>query len=209
MAGPLSNLHIANTSPLIVLNYYLLKSKFHLCYPRPKGREALGAALPQLWHGWMFSIDKTYIFPRGILVCTPTSVSPLPRSFSNAHIQMRPKFSPGAFPTVKLSCLKKWEPIWHWAWVVKICSLSRFSWIFSDWFTAVESSVKCCHGMKKGASESLSTDQSVHCCPLGPQWQWTWRSHLPHKLLITALLLAHKQDIQFIFHLVTSLNKNK
>jgi hypothetical protein len=36
LVGPLLNSHVANTFPLILLNYYLLKSKIHFCYPRPK-----------------------------------------------------------------------------------------------------------------------------------------------------------------------------
>ena len=35
MAGPLPNFHVANTSPLILLSYYFLKSLFPLCYLRP------------------------------------------------------------------------------------------------------------------------------------------------------------------------------
>ena len=35
MAGPLLNFYLGNTSPLILLSYYLLDSLFLLCYPRP------------------------------------------------------------------------------------------------------------------------------------------------------------------------------
>ena len=52
MAGPLLNLHMANASPLILLSYYLLKSMFHLCYPRPNGGQGPGAALPRLLYHW-------------------------------------------------------------------------------------------------------------------------------------------------------------
>ena len=45
MSEPLPNIHVANASPLILLSYYLLKSIFHLCYLRPKGR-GTGAILP-------------------------------------------------------------------------------------------------------------------------------------------------------------------
>lgn len=37
MAWPLPNFHIANASPPILLNYYLLKSILHFCYPRANG----------------------------------------------------------------------------------------------------------------------------------------------------------------------------
>ena len=37
MTGPLSKLHITNSTPPILLSYYLLKSVFHLCCPRPNG----------------------------------------------------------------------------------------------------------------------------------------------------------------------------
>jgi len=35
MVGLHPSFHMANTSPPILLSYYLLKSIFHLCYPRP------------------------------------------------------------------------------------------------------------------------------------------------------------------------------
>ena len=35
MARPLPNPHVTNSSPLILLSYYLLDSLFLLCYPRP------------------------------------------------------------------------------------------------------------------------------------------------------------------------------
>lgn len=44
MAGPLSNLHVANASRLKLLNYYLLKSKFHLVTLDSKG--VLGPPFP-------------------------------------------------------------------------------------------------------------------------------------------------------------------
>jgi len=37
MAGPPPNLHVANTSSPKFLSYYLLKSIFHHCCPRPSG----------------------------------------------------------------------------------------------------------------------------------------------------------------------------
>jgi hypothetical protein len=37
IAWSLANFHIVNTSPTILLSYYLLKFIFHLCYPRPSG----------------------------------------------------------------------------------------------------------------------------------------------------------------------------
>lgn len=43
MAVPLPNFHVVNTSLPIFLSYYLLKSMFYLCYPRPNG-EALGCS---------------------------------------------------------------------------------------------------------------------------------------------------------------------
>ena len=49
MAGPLPNFHVANTSPLILLSYYLLKSIFHLCYSRRNA--GTGTTLPLLLHG--------------------------------------------------------------------------------------------------------------------------------------------------------------
>lgn len=42
MAGPLTNFHTANASPPLLLNYYLLNSIFHLCYPRPNQWGSLG-----------------------------------------------------------------------------------------------------------------------------------------------------------------------
>lgn len=43
----------AHASPPILLSYYLVKSIFHLCCPRPNGgREGPGAALPRLLYHW-------------------------------------------------------------------------------------------------------------------------------------------------------------
>lgn len=50
MARSLPNFYLANAFPPILLSYDLLKSIFHLCYPRPKRGEGWvpGATLPQL-----------------------------------------------------------------------------------------------------------------------------------------------------------------
>ena len=45
MTGPLPNFHVANASPPIFLSYYLLKSIFHLCYPRPNGEWPQGPGM--------------------------------------------------------------------------------------------------------------------------------------------------------------------
>ena len=62
MFGPLPDFHVANASPLILLNYYLLKSIFHLCYPRPIGGGGLGTTLPWLLHDCMLSLLQPQIW---------------------------------------------------------------------------------------------------------------------------------------------------
>ena len=55
MAGPLPNFHVANTSPPILLNYYLLKSIFHHCCPRPSWGDPLGSLFPG---SYMIAIER-------------------------------------------------------------------------------------------------------------------------------------------------------
>jgi hypothetical protein len=56
MVGPLSNFHVANASPVIILRHSLLKSIFHLCYSRCNGGGVAGATLPQILYDCMFSL---------------------------------------------------------------------------------------------------------------------------------------------------------
>ena len=61
MAGALPNIHVANNSPLIFLNYYLLKSIVYNCCPRPSrggGRvgEGAGAIFPSSYMIAMLSL---------------------------------------------------------------------------------------------------------------------------------------------------------
>ena len=56
MTEPVPNTQLANNSPPIFLNYYLLKSIFHFCCPKPNVGGA-GAALP--WGSYM--IDMLYL----------------------------------------------------------------------------------------------------------------------------------------------------
>ena len=58
MAGPLQDLHVANTSPLIFLSYYLLKSIFHFCCPRSNGDGGApwGRSSPDSYMWAMFSL---------------------------------------------------------------------------------------------------------------------------------------------------------
>ena len=91
VAGPLSNLHAANTSPLILLSYYLLKSIFHLCYSRPSGAgEPLGH-LPWLLHD-RSALSSAALKPGSysflsmaiLLLPWPTNPEVLPLSFCPA-----------------------------------------------------------------------------------------------------------------------------
>jgi hypothetical protein len=83
MAGPFPNLHVTNTSHPIYMGYYLLKSVFHCCFPRPSEGGA-GVVLLQLLHiaclsvlpsqvqQLLLSLHGSYIFP--------PSLSPLPKN---------------------------------------------------------------------------------------------------------------------------------
>ena len=95
MAGPLPNFHVANTSPPILLSYYLLKSIFHLCYSRPN--EGAGAA-PRLLHSWysIFHISQACILflpwngkspPSSVSLPTNPKVPPLTPCPAIGHIK--------------------------------------------------------------------------------------------------------------------------
>ena len=62
-AGPLPNLHIASASPPILLNYYLLKSKFYLCYPRLKREEEWGCSYMSVCSHFFSSQAWSFRFP--------------------------------------------------------------------------------------------------------------------------------------------------
>ena len=92
MAGPLQNLHMANTSPPIFLRYGLLKSIFHLHCPRPNWGFP-GATLHWLLHNCytLYSASLRpgpYSLP-SMVVLYPSLV-PLPRN---------PKVPPVSLPS--------------------------------------------------------------------------------------------------------------
>lgn len=84
MAGQLLNFHVANTSSLILLSYYLLKSMVHLCCSRPNVGQDPGAALPWPSYGWctLSSVPLrpgSYCFPHIVVLPPPSSHGPLAR----------------------------------------------------------------------------------------------------------------------------------
>lgn len=103
------------------------------------------------------SMMTATFFPSGIMIVLTNSVSPLPWSFSTAHIQIRPGFSLQALPTVKLSRLKKGESTWHWMQMLKIHSFLPFSW-----FTALENFYTMLSWYEE-EGEALSTAQTAQC----------------------------------------------
>ena len=84
MAGPLPNLHVANAALLILLSYYLLKSIFHLCYPRPKYVGRLGPFSPG---SYILVVSLPRAFP-SMVVLNPPPLSSLP-----ANPKVPPLFS--------------------------------------------------------------------------------------------------------------------
>lgn len=60
--GCAENFHIANTSPMILLSYYLLKSIFHLCNLGPNGEEA-GATLAMISVSFIPSLTSLDLTP--------------------------------------------------------------------------------------------------------------------------------------------------
>lgn len=61
MAGPLPNFHVANAFPPILLNYYLLKSIFHLYYPRPSQGAPWGCSSPAIT--WLCALMSPALKP--------------------------------------------------------------------------------------------------------------------------------------------------
>lgn len=76
MAWPLPNFHVADVSPPIFLNYYLLKSILHFCYARVNGGDG----------GWGPLLSGSYMIVY-FLFC---SLKPGSFSFSGMVITLSP-----------------------------------------------------------------------------------------------------------------------